>query len=191
MRTRISTGEISEADEALEASGQSYGALKRSTDWAALRTVFPPEFLSGAERVPYPAESDLCFIVCQGERRGPYLPEQMRTMWKNGSITADAGVVWDDIVEPVPISTLIVQSEQTRSSMSCTAPVSAGGTALAAISIICGVIGMVILALPMGIVALLCGIPAVAMGSKSGIVGIILGIIEIAAGIGLISVLSR
>lgn len=37
-----------------------------------------------------PTERDHCFIVRGDDRRGPYLLTQIRTMWRNGSITADS-----------------------------------------------------------------------------------------------------
>jgi hypothetical protein len=56
---------------------------------------------------------------------------------------------------------------------------SSGAKALAGISIICGVIGLIVFGIPLGIVALACGIPALAMGANGGKAGIILGIVDI------------
>src|SRR4030067_2802645 len=48
----------------------------------------------------FPAEGDRCFIICRDQRRGPYLPDQIRAMWKNGGITADSALVWGDVTDP-------------------------------------------------------------------------------------------
>ena len=43
IRTQIQSGSITWDFEALEATGQSHGALRFSTDWVALSSVCPPE----------------------------------------------------------------------------------------------------------------------------------------------------
>lgn len=55
----------------------------------------------------YPSETTLCFIVVGDRRQGPYLAEQIRTMWRSGSITADAWLSWEEHATPTPISVLM------------------------------------------------------------------------------------
>jgi len=83
------------------------------------------------------------------------------------------------------------QSPQSHFSASNTeAQVSSGAKALATISVICGVIGLIVFGIPLGIVALACGIPALAMGAKNGKAGIVLGILDIVLAIGILFLLS-
>ena len=56
---------------------------------------------------------------------------------------------------------------------------SSGAKALAGISIICGIIGLIVFGIPLGIVAIACGIPALSMGAQGGKAGIIIGVIDI------------
>jgi hypothetical protein len=75
---------------------------------------------------------------------------------------------------------------------------SAGPKALAAISIVCGVIGLIVFGIPLGAIALACGIPALAMdrNGREGLTytlakaGIILGILDIVLAIALTFLLS-
>jgi len=66
---------------------------------------------------------------------------------------------------------------------------SSGANALAAISIICGLVGLIVFGIPLGIIAVLCGIAAVAMGQGSGTGGIILGIIDIVLAIAILNLM--
>ena len=54
-----------------------------------------------------PSDSVQCFVHSGEHRLGPYLPEQIRTMWQNGSITADATMSWDGCTASVPLITLM------------------------------------------------------------------------------------
>ncbi|PKN85753.1 MAG: hypothetical protein CVU46_10050 [Chloroflexi bacterium HGW-Chloroflexi-8] len=58
-------------------------------------------------------------------------------------------------------------------------PPDSGANALAGISMVCGVIGLIVFGIPLGIIAILCGIPALSKGAKSAKTGIILGIVDI------------
>jgi len=64
--------------------------------------------------------------------------------------------------------------------------ISSGAKALAGISILCGIVGLIAFGIPLGIIALACGIPALAMGARGGTVGIILGILDIIFAIGIL-----
>ena len=68
--------------------------------------------------------------------------------------------------------------------------VSSGAKALGAISVICGVIGLIVFGIPLGVIALACGIPALAMGAGSGKAGVILGILDIVLAIGVLFLMS-
>lgn len=68
--------------------------------------------------------------------------------------------------------------------------VSSGAKALAGISIVCGIVGLIVFGIPLGIVALACGIPALAMGAPGGKAGIILGILDIVLAIAILFLLS-
>lgn len=57
-----------------------------------------------------PSEATHCYVHTAGERRGPYLPEQIRAMWQNGHITADATVSWESAAEPLPINDLLMMA---------------------------------------------------------------------------------
>lgn len=69
-------------------------------------------------------------------------------------------------------------------------PASSGAKALATISIVCGIVGLLVFGIPLGIVALACGIPALAMGAQGGKAGIILGIIDIILAIAILFMFS-
>ena len=62
IRAQIQSGSIAWDFEALEASGQSHGALKRSTDWVALSSVCSPESVvfERVNPIPSVALSSVC-----------------------------------------------------------------------------------------------------------------------------------
>jgi hypothetical protein len=55
-----------------------------------------------------PSETTHCYVHTADEKRGPYLPGQIRAMWQNGHITADATVSWESASEPLPINDLLI-----------------------------------------------------------------------------------
>lgn len=83
------------------------------------------------------------------------------------------------IIRPTPQVSSPVQRKQSNQSHRTSEKVSSGANALAAISVICGLIGLIVFGIPLGIVALACGIPASAMGAKTGTAGVVLGILDI------------
>ena len=58
IRAQILSGSITWDFEALEATGQSHGALKFSTDWVALSSVCPPEDAPTSPSQAYTAEQE-------------------------------------------------------------------------------------------------------------------------------------
>ena len=83
------------------------------------------------------------------------------------------------------------QTKQSFHSPVAARQVSSGAKALAGISIVCGVVGLIVFGIPLGVVALACGIPALAMGASGGKAGIILGILDIVLAIGVLVLLTQ
>ncbi len=83
-----------------------------------------------------------------------------------------------------------LQTTQLSKSPGVGEQVSSGAKALAGISVVCGIVGLIVFGIPLGIVALACGIPALAMGAQGGKAGIILGILDIVLAIGVLLLLS-
>lgn len=90
----------------------------------------------------FPSELDHCFILCGDERRGPYLPAQIRTMWKNGSITADSALAWGELTDPVPIAALVNEPRFAHSEASGDGGGNQALTVLGVIMFVGGVIGL-------------------------------------------------
>ena len=88
------------------------------------------------------------------------------------------------------LTTSSVQVAQPSSRPGAGGQVSSGAKALAGISIVCGIVGLIVFGIPLGIVALACGIPALAMGAQGGKAGIILGILDIVLAIAILFLLS-
>jgi len=65
------------------------------------------EWHSIGELLGVPSDTTLCFIVSGDQRQGPYVPAQIRSMWSNGAIIADAALIWDGAAGPIPVTTLI------------------------------------------------------------------------------------
>lgn len=61
-----------------------------SQDWQPISALF----------TPYPSTDTDCYIVTGGERKGPFRPEQLETMWSNGGLTAESEIHWDGSEEP-------------------------------------------------------------------------------------------
>jgi hypothetical protein len=87
-------------------------------------------------------------------------------------------------------TTAYVQVAQPSDRPRAEGQVSSGAKALAGISIVCGIVGLIVFGIPLGIVALACGIPALAMGAEEGKTGIILGILDILLAIAMLFLLS-
>ena len=88
------------------------------------------------------------------------------------------------------LATGSIQVAQFSNSPKVGLQVSSGAKALAVISIVCGIVGLIVFGIPLGVIALACGIPALAMGAQGGKAGIILGILDIVLAIGILFLLS-
>ena len=54
-----------------------------------------------------PRASIHCYLHTGELQTGPYLPEQIKTMWRSGAITADATLSWDGHAERVSVPTIL------------------------------------------------------------------------------------
>lgn len=77
------------------------------TDDCIVRRTDEKQWLSVVELFTVPSDSAQCFVVLANQRQGPYLPEQIRTMWRSGAINADAMLVWDGATVPVLVTVLM------------------------------------------------------------------------------------
>jgi len=51
-----------------------------------------------------PAANTHCYLLVDGNRRGPFLPAQIRSMWNAGTITADTQFIHSDLPDWRPVS---------------------------------------------------------------------------------------
>jgi hypothetical protein len=65
-RSQIQTGSVSPDFEALEATGQSYGALKRSNEWKRLSNAFPDAIPLSASHSDRPKASSHEMVGVRG-----------------------------------------------------------------------------------------------------------------------------
>ena len=93
--------------EAVPAIGQSYGQLKRTKDWVRVDSLLSalPEV---TDLAPVTATTH-CHVFCAGQQRGPYLPQQIQTMWNTGKLTADTSVLPAGFPNWIPIATFLAQ----------------------------------------------------------------------------------
>ena len=99
IQRQLTAGTLPPDTEALEATGQTFGQLKRATGWIPVATLLRD--LPPASR-PITAATH-CFVLSGSERRGPFVIKQVETMWQSGAITADARLEWDG-ADPVPLA---------------------------------------------------------------------------------------
>ena len=110
---KSSLGATSECTlESLESdfsAGKLTGALVSHPDvgtWAPVS-----EFLADLHSVQNPPSvitpTTRCFVITNGDRRGPFVQEQLRSMYMSGAITADATVTWEGCALPRPIASVV------------------------------------------------------------------------------------
>jgi hypothetical protein len=68
-----------------------------SQDWIPISSLFSP----------YPSADTNCFIVTGTDRKGPFRPEQLESMWTNGGMTAESEILWEGIEKPIPYTQLL------------------------------------------------------------------------------------
>lgn len=56
---------------------------------------------------PCPSPQAECYVNTEGQRQGPFFPEQLRSMWRSGSVTAAAMVSWVGHDDPIKLSALM------------------------------------------------------------------------------------
>lgn len=59
--------------------------------------------MKSATETPFPADDCECYVTNETGKQGPYFLEQIKGMWKSGSITANAGLLWEGQTESVPM----------------------------------------------------------------------------------------
>lgn len=91
----------------IEVQGRTWTILDSNSLELVEGRVLPEKPLPDPRR-DLPSETDHCFVHAGEEKRGPYLLGQIRTMWQNGQITADATVSWGATSEAVPINDVLV-----------------------------------------------------------------------------------
>jgi len=133
------------------AAGKLAGAMVSHPDVG--RWIPVEEFLADLRSVqdppPVVRSTIHCFVVTNGERRGPFLHEQLRSMYMNGAITADAAVTWEGCVAPVPIASVVngqMPAQSAGASTSSHPPSSAPSTNnwRAGLAVVGGIIGLLV-----------------------------------------------
>ena len=56
---------------------------------------------------PCPSAKAECHVITGEQRQGPYLSEQLRSMWASGTLTAASAVIWEGQAEPVKLTALM------------------------------------------------------------------------------------
>lgn len=111
-----------------------------------LRTAGSTAVAPMLTRIP-PKSDTHCFVTMGGTREGPYVQDQIRSMWQTGLITADALVDWDNCVKPLPVTTLMQASapSATQQATAATAPQRESTDIFAILCFATGLAGLVIL----------------------------------------------
>lgn len=107
IQRQAASGALPADAEAIEATGQTHGQLKRASGWIPVSTLIH-------DPAPLPktlTATTHCFVLSGSERRGPFVLSQVRTMWQSGAITADARLEWEG-ADPVPVATVLSRSAQ-------------------------------------------------------------------------------
>jgi len=110
------------------------------TEQFAVRSRGEKNWRSIPDFLGVPFASTQCFVIFGEERQGPYLQDQLRSMWQSGSITADALITWEGCKEALPAKDLF--SEPSSASIPPTGVSQADVSRRVGLTIFGGAIGL-------------------------------------------------
>jgi hypothetical protein len=110
---RAHTKGIPDRYEAVPAVGQTYSQLRKTKEWVRVDSLLST--VSDEIVLPTINASTHCHVFCAGQQLGPYIPQQIETMWSAGALTADASVFPAGYPDWVPISDFLTRVRRDNS----------------------------------------------------------------------------
>ena len=93
--------------EAVPANGQTYAQLRKTKDWVRVDSLLSPA--SDEVALPPITATTHCHVFYSGQQHGPYMPQQIQTMWGAGTLTADTSVFPAGYPDWMPISDFLTR----------------------------------------------------------------------------------
>lgn len=112
---RSHTQVIPDRYEAVLATGQTYSQLRNTKDWIRVDHLLSsvPDEQAEAELPPI-TDATHCHVFDAGQQLGPYVPQQIRSMWAAGTLTADASVFPAGYPDWIPIADFLARLQPSQ-----------------------------------------------------------------------------